>query len=150
MNKLQAAINLYEEYGAHIDVPMTVVGEHYLVPVTLSNNDTLELMLDTGASKTVIKRGLLESSQSRVIENLEELLMNAANGQTMGYRASMPNVSIGDLNLSSLDVVLMELPDFEYDGLLGMNVLNQFDFNIDQENAVLKLLPKKPSLGKSP
>lgn len=150
VNKLQTAIDLYEEYGAHIDVPLRVVGEHYLVPVTLDNNDTLELMLDTGASKTVIKRGIIENSQPAVMEDISELLMNTANGQATGYRANIPNVSIGNLNLRSLDVVLMELPNFEYDGLLGMNVLNQFDFNLDQDKAVLKLLPKKPSLSVSP
>lgn len=148
--KLQAAINLYEEYGAHIDVPLTEVGEHYLVPLTIGGSDVLQLMLDTGASKTVVKRSIIENSQPSLMENLSELLMNTANGQVVGYRANVPDVSIGDLNLSSLDVVLMELPNFEYDGLLGMNVLGQFDFNIDQEASVLKLLPKKPSLSVAP
>ena len=146
VSKLQSAIDVYEEYGAHIDIPLKAVGEHYLVPVALGNGDVLELMLDTGASKTVVKLGIVKNTQPAMMEGLSELLMNTANGQTVGYLANIPNVSVGDLKLNSLDVVLMELPNFEYDGLLGMNVLGQFDFNIDQENGMLKLLPKKPSL----
>ena len=148
--QLQVAINLYEEYGAHIDIPLSAEGEHYLVPVTIGNTETLQLMLDTGASKTVVKQSVLNSNRSIVTEKLSELLMNTANGQVVGYSVNVSDVKIGTLNLNSLDVVLMELPNFKYDGLLGMNVLSQFDFNIDQENAILRLLPKKPKLGISP
>ena len=148
--QLLAAVNLYEEYGAHIDIPLSAVGEHYLVPVTIGNTETLQLMLDTGASKTVVKQSILDTNRSIVTEMLSELLMNTANGQVVGHSAKVSDVKIGALNLSSLNIVLMELPNFEYDGLLGMNVLSQFDFTIDQENSILKLLPKKPRLENSP
>lgn len=146
VTKLQAAIDVYEEHGAHIDIPLIAAGEHYLVPLVVGNGKVLSLMLDTGASKTVIKRDVLEQHISLSQLETSNVLMNTANGQTAGYRVSLSNVSLNTLNFQTLEVVLMDLPQFAYDGLLGMNVLGQFEFNIDQENLILKLLPKKPSL----
>lgn len=141
---LQEAIELYEKIGPQLDVPLRQEGEHYLVTVNFDSDLSLELMLDTGASKTVLKQSMLGGSREQLLSQAEKIVMNTANGQALGYAVQFNNVSIASLSVSELDVVLMDLPNFKYDGLLGMNLLSQFDFKIDQENAVLSLAPKKP------
>ena len=143
---LQDAIALYEKIGPQLAVPLRQEGEHYLVTVNLDSQLDVELMLDTGASKTVIKRQVLANTGLMVFSEADKTLMNTANGQTLGYSVQLNNVSIASLSVSSLEAVIMELPNFKYDGLLGMNLLSQFDFKIDQENASLNLAPKKPVL----
>lgn len=146
IDKLQEAIALYEKIGPQLAVPLRQEGEHYLVTVNLDSQLNVELMLDTGASKTVIKREVLANTGLMAFSEADKTLMNTANGQTLGYSVQLNNVSIASLSVSSLEVVVMELPSFKYDGLLGMNLLSQFDFKIDQENASLNLAPKKPVL----
>lgn len=142
---LQESIDLYEKIGPRLDVPMKMVGEHYLVNVSLGAGTSFDLMLDTGASKTVVKRGLLTDSLFESMEDAKKITMNTANGQTQGVVLRFDNVSISSLKVNALDVVILDLPDFKYDGLLGMNLLSQFDFKIDQDDAILSLAPKKPA-----
>ena len=143
ISELQDAIELYEKVGPQIEIPLRAVdGDHYLVSVELEGELTLELMIDTGASKTVVKKSLLDDVP-RLLDNALSLQMNTANGRAKGLGVRLSEINIAKLHLDYLDVVLMELPKFKYDGLLGMNLLSQFDFQIDQENLVLKLSPKK-------
>jgi clan AA aspartic protease (TIGR02281 family) len=143
ISELQGAIELYEKVGPQIDIPLRLVdGDHYLVNVELEGAVSLELMIDTGASKTVVKKSLLDN-MPRLLDDALSLQMNTANGRAQGLAVRLTKINIAKLHLDYLDVVLMELPKFKYDGLLGMNLLSQFDFQIDQENLVLKLSPKK-------
>jgi clan AA aspartic protease (TIGR02281 family) len=146
LHELQAAIELYDQIGPQTEVPLKMVGEHYLVSVDIAGAGSVELMLDTGASKTVIKRALLEDKMSGLLENAQSIQMNTANGNTKGLVVTLKNVGMSGVDLDQLEVVLMDLPNFKYDGLLGMNFLGQFDFKIDQEGLVLVLVTKKPKL----
>jgi clan AA aspartic protease (TIGR02281 family) len=143
ISELQDAIELYEKVGPQIEIPLRAVdGDHYLVNVELEGELSLELMIDTGASKTVVKKSLLDG-MPRLLDDALSLQMNTANGRAQGLGVRLSKINIATLHLDYLDVVLMELPKFKYDGLLGMNLLSQFDFQIDQDNLVLKLSPKK-------
>jgi clan AA aspartic protease (TIGR02281 family) len=144
IRELQQAIDLYEDVGPQIEVPLKMVGEHYLISVGIAREISVELMIDTGASKTVIKRQHLINKIPELLNAAKSIEMNTANGRAKGMLVHLKNVGIGPLQLERLEVVLMSLPDFEYDGLLGMDVLSQFAFKIDQENSTLVLSPKKP------
>lgn len=146
IRELQQAIDLYDEVGPQVEVPLKMVGEHYLVNVKMAGDVSVELMIDTGASKTVIKRQLLVNEIPDLLNDALSIEMNTANGRATGLVVNVGNIRIGSLQLGGLDVVLMNLPNFEYDGLLGMNLLSRFDFKIDQENSILILSPKKPVL----
>lgn len=143
--ELEEAIDLYDEIGPQTEIPLKIAGEHYLVNLSIAGAGTVELMIDTGASKTVVKRALLSKKIPDLLENTQSMLMNTANGNTRGLVVVLKNVSLSGVELDQLEVVLMDLPDFKYDGLLGMNFLGQFDFKIDQERLVLILATKKPT-----
>lgn len=144
LRELQDAIELYDQIGPQTEVPLKLAGEHYLVNLDIAGAGSVELMLDTGASKTVIKRALLEDKVLGLLENTQSIQMNTANGNAKGLVVTLKNVGMSSIDIDQLEVVLMDLPDFKYDGLLGMNFLGQFDFKIDQEGLVLVLATKKP------
>lgn len=123
-------------------VPLNKSGEHYLVAVTLNDVFEAQLMLDTGASKTVLK-GLIADQFLSVNEREgTKISLNTANGKAEGLSLSLSRLQLGDAGLSDIDIVVMDLPSFRHDGLLGMNVLNKFEFSIDQANSQLILRPK--------
>lgn len=150
LRELQDAIELYEKIGPQLEIPLTMEGEHYLVNVNIAGTTHVELMIDTGASKTVIKRALLENKAPSLLEGTQGIQMNTANGNVQALIVTLNKVGMQGVELDQLEVVLMDLPDFKYDGLLGMNFLGQFDFKIDQERSILILATKKPKLSSSP
>ncbi len=149
ITQLQHAIDLYEKIGPQIEIPLKLEGDHYIVGIELEGGIHLDLMIDTGATKTVVKKALLVDVPG-IMDDTKKLIMNTANGRAKGLGTRLSNVNMAKLNLDYLDVVLMELPKFKHDGLLGMNFLTQFDFDIDQENLLLRLNPKKITLNASP
>jgi len=128
-------------------VPLTKVGEHYIVEVYLNEQASVNLMLDTGATMTVIKTNIAESNWPDWLDNAQVLSLNTANGSVKGRQITLPALSISSidnniLELNDIEIGVMPLPNFPFDGLLGMNILSQFEFSIDQESSNLVLLNK--------
>lgn len=140
--ELETLIEQTENGQINYFVPLSKVGEHYLVSVTLNGGFEAQLMLDTGASKTVLK-GMIADRFLSLNEREGTLIsMNTANGKAEGVSLSLDRMQLGEADLSDIGIVLMDLPSFRHDGLLGMNVLNKFEFSIDQTNSQLILRPK--------
>ena len=112
----------------------------FIVPVTV-NNSAANLLLDTGASISVVTRQFFEKHnlghQARFITSTT---FNTANGQTRGDIYQVKRFEIADLPLSDVKLAVLEnASSGDIDGLLGMNVLGRFRFQIDQDNNVLEL-----------
>jgi len=122
-----------------IAVPISKVGEHFVVEVLVDEVFTLSLMIDTGATMSVFKTSLVESNLAEALIDAEPLTMNTANGKVAGKRLKLESFAFGQHVLNNVEVGVVALPGFKFDGLLGMNVLNRFDFFIDQERQVLVL-----------
>ena len=98
----------------------------------------LELIIDTGASLTTIpaefaQRLGLVKPDSQVIR------IDTANGEILGRRVLLPNLTIGTIRLREVDAVVIDIPGLEGRGLLGLNVLQPLNMQIDSENKVLIL-----------
>ena len=73
----------------------------------------------------------------------ERRVFHTANGVAQGTVYLVPEINLGPFLLKNTRVAVLEFGIVQgIDGLLGMNVLGQFRFQIDQENRNL-LLNKK-------
>ncbi len=115
-------------------------GNQFSVDLEIAGSE-LDLLIDTGASMTTITekrfQRLLSDSDSSYVE---QRLFNTANGIIKGsvYRVRFVRLgrfTLRDVNIAVLDFDLSE----ELDGLLGMNILGQFQFQINQGDATLML-----------
>ena len=65
---------------------------------------------------------------------------SSASGVVMGTVYSVPELSLGPYLMKNTRIAVLDFDvSRDIDGLLGMNVLGQFRFQIDQENARLLL-----------
>jgi len=137
ITRLDNAAPRYEA-DHELTVPMTRVGNNFVVPVRI-NNIPVRLLLDTGASVTVLTpvsaTRIGTERQARGVVNLE-----TANGRIRAPLASIRRFEIGDDSLSGLRVAIIDLGVLGgVDGLLGMDVLSRYRVIIDREHAVLRL-----------
>ena len=125
--------------------PLRQMGDHYIVSGRMNDN-RVELMIDTGASTTV----LTENAFNRIASQSEtrfigQYRINTAGGQVIAPVYKMQRLSINGYQVNDLAVVVLALQEFaDAEGLLGMNFLREFDFRIDQNSDQLFLNDRRP------
>jgi clan AA aspartic protease (TIGR02281 family) len=127
------------------DIAGTVVnlvqhGDQYVVGVQLSGN-SLNLLLDTGATTTAISRQVFSQlSNQYKIKFIGRFTVNTAGGQVLAPMYQFPSLQINHAIVENITVVVLPMGEMEHaDGLLGMNFLREFEFRLDQKNARLYL-----------
>jgi predicted aspartyl protease len=111
-------------------------GNQALVPVRLSYHDTTVdawLLLDTGATVTVISSNLAASTESR--------LSQLANGRVVQTsRTRVDFLAVGPKLKYNAEVAIMpsDGPAMEFDGLLGMNFLGDYRYHLDVNSQTIE------------
>lgn len=123
---------------------LTQVGSHYALPLTLDERSEVNLVIDTGASLTTLSQSAFERLRGQVrFTELGPQMFNTAGGSTRGMVYRVESVQLGRHRLEGAPVAVL---DFDtpagVDGLLGMNILSRFRFEVEQDEQRLKLQPR--------
>ena len=122
------------------DIPLTRSGQHFLVDASPGDSGSLRLLIDTGASLTIVTPGALQQQGVRYRDTGSSLVFITANGQVRAPIYFIEALSVGDWYVNQLEIGVLELnAQGNMDGLLGMNYLKHFRFYIDQNESVLRL-----------
>lgn len=124
-----------------LTIPVQMRGRHVIVAVTFNDTVSGNLVLDTGASQTMISK--------RIANDLR--LYSSGAGTRIGIggpvtvsTATLDSIRVGDADVKNMRVSIHDLPlsGFE-EGLLGMDFLGRFQMSLDMEKRVLTLTPRK-------
>jgi predicted aspartyl protease len=127
-----------------LETPISIKGNRIFVPVTIGNQGVevqALLVLDTGASHTVVFRALAD--QLNIIA-LKKMLPQVAGGQRIySELGEVSYLKVGPRKVNKAKVLIInhEGPPVSYQGLLGMNFLKNFQYNIDFKRQVIQWLP---------
>ena len=123
-----------------IVVPVQFAGRSAIVSAILNGTVRGSLILDTGATSTVISRRLASLLSIRPI--------GATVGQTVGGPITAPvarlsSVKLGEAEVTDLSVIIHDFSrDPRIEGLLGMDFLGQFHVGLDTQKQLLVLSPR--------
>jgi clan AA aspartic protease (TIGR02281 family) len=121
-------------------IPLTRRGQHFLVDVTPGTTGTLQLLIDTGASMTIVTPGALQQQDVRYRDTGRYQVFNTANGSVRAPVYILESLSVGDWYVEQIEIGVLDLHGQSgFDGLLGMNFLKHFRFFIDQNKSMLRL-----------
>jgi clan AA aspartic protease (TIGR02281 family) len=125
-------------------IPLSRQGEHFIVQALINDTFNVSLMLDTGASISLLSESAFEElNQYSDVVYIKELNLNTAGGTVTASIYQIADFSIQ--GYVAKDFIFAVSPSYvneHNDGLLGMNFLKAFDFHIDQSNGLLTLKNK--------
>jgi predicted aspartyl protease len=125
-------------------IPIQVVNNVVLVPATFNGSHGATLLLDTGASYTVITPALAARLNLAPRPNTAKRSLSTAGGQKIEVPfVRLPALDIGNATLVDIEVgvyaVAPESPTI--DGLLGADVLSRYRVTVDHSARQLRLDP---------
>lgn len=121
-------------------IVLSRVGEHYIAKGRFSSANEVGLLLDTGASISLLSREAFERIQGDVGYQYQGVIqLSTAGGQVQAEVYRFAEFALGDYKVAGIDFAISDLDLGPEDGLLGMNYLRQFDFRLDQDESVLFL-----------
>jgi predicted aspartyl protease len=121
-------------------IPVKVSGSKVIVSVNFNNRIAANLLLDTGASRTMIS--------SRIAKILRLQSLGSGTGYGIGgvvtvSTARVESVKLGKMEMQNLPVMIHDFSrDPSYEGLLGFDFLSHFHMSLDLQKAVLVLTPR--------
>ncbi|WP_210433599.1 retropepsin-like aspartic protease family protein [Zobellella endophytica] len=107
---------------------------HYLANGAI-NGQPVVFLLDTGATQVALSG---PEAKRLGLPRGPELTLNTAAGRVTGYHSHIKTLSLGPLTLYDLDAVIVPGSNFEV--LLGMNALRQFELTQRGDRLTIKYL----------
>lgn len=132
-------------YGSR--VALQKLGRHYAVDVTMINGyDEVDfrLMIDTGASLTLLTPEAAERLHIVVNDIERRQRLSTPGGLVEAPLYQIEALAVGQEIIWDLPIAIVPFETAEglIDGLIGMDFLGKFDFQIDQDAQELKLTPR--------
>jgi clan AA aspartic protease (TIGR02281 family) len=123
-----------------VGIPLYRSGNSFVVDATPASGRRIQLLIDTGASLTILTPEVLEQRGIRYTDTGRTGVFNTANGPVRAPVYKLDYLAVGGWQVHHLEIGVLDLGDRSgLDGLLGMNFLNHFQFFIDQNESLLRL-----------
>lgn len=138
--RLLAQLDAFEENFKGPAVTLAKQDSHFLVDAWVNDRQPVRLLIDTGASVTSMSADMRRHLGLSDDDVLERQWTNTANGRVMAELYRIDSLAIDDYRVAPIHIAIIDqlnLPNA--DGLLGMNFLSHFEFNIDQQSGKLFL-----------
>lgn len=123
-----------------IVVPIQTNGSAVIVPVVLNRTVQTNMILDTGASFTVVSQQL---AGRLGLKPTRRVSLVTANGTVGAPMAPLGSLKVGEAEATNLTVVIQDFsPTAALGGLLGLDFLSRYHTSIDSRRQLLVLAPR--------
>jgi hypothetical protein len=116
-------------------------GQRIMVDVKVNGTTSANLLLDTGADRTMINPRVLVAAGASVSRPVGRTRVTGVAGSDDVNFVVIDSLEVGDARVGRMQVASYDVSGAG-DGLLGRDFLDRFTLNIDSTNGVVTLSPK--------
>jgi clan AA aspartic protease (TIGR02281 family) len=130
-----------------VAIPVRRIGQLYVVPVELNGAKIAHLILDTGASHTILSQELVRDLALMPSDFRPGLVvLKTAAGSVDAQVVRIDSMKISTAEVKNSSAAVHTVPDFPpgIDGLLGLSFLHQFEVTLDSSKGELRLKKVQP------
>lgn len=121
-------------------IPFEKQGSVVIVDATLNRKTTAKLVVDTGASYTMISSATAKDLSIDAGQSQRTAPFQTANGVIQAPIVSLESITVGGIEVKNLTAAVHDIQvDPRVSGLLGLNFLSNFRMDIDTQTGVLHL-----------
>jgi clan AA aspartic protease (TIGR02281 family) len=128
---------------AKASIPFEKRGQVVVVEVMLNNSVPARLVVDTGATYTMISAATAKELSIDPERAPRTMPFQTANGVIQAPLTNLESVMVGGMEIKNLTAAIHDaVPSAHVAGLLGLNFLSNFRLDIDTEKGILHLEKK--------
>ena len=116
-------------------------GQRIMVNATVNGSASAQLLLDTGADRTMINPRVLAAAGVSLARGIGAATVSGVGGSQEMQFVTINSLDVAGATVGRLTVAAHSI-DGAGDGLLGRDFLDQFSVNIDSAKGVVTLTPK--------
>jgi clan AA aspartic protease (TIGR02281 family) len=121
-------------------IPFEKHGQVVVIEATLNGKTPAKLVVDTGASYTMISAATARELEIDPNRSQRTLPFQTANGVIQAPLASLESIAVGGMEIKNLTAAIHDaVPSSQVAGLLGLNFLSNFRMDIDTQKGLLHL-----------
>lgn len=122
-------------------IPLQNHGKNtFSVPVTINGEETIDMILDSGAGLVVLPDATAKKIDVVATEESPDIQLVLADGKiVVGKRVSIPAVRVGRFESEEIEAAILPPELTNAEPLLGMSYLKNYQFKIDAEAKTLTL-----------
>ena len=118
-------------------------GGVWVANVKLNDLHQAKLIVDTGASLTLISEDLAFDAGIKPELNGPKVRMQGVSGKAEAQMGIVPRIEVGEAGRDNVRVFIYTMPNFpDVDGLLGLSFFDGFVVQLDHAQGLLHLVPK--------
>ena len=122
-------------------IGLTRVPGGWLTEVVINGAWTGPLLLDTGASVTLISPAVARSAGLTIGPDTPVAEVQGVAGRTRGPVVTLASLQVGDVEARGIRAIVVDLPNGLH-GLLGNSFLARYTFTLDPREGALRLQPR--------
>ena len=122
-------------------IALTRIPGGWLTEVVVNGAWTGPLLLDTGASVTLVSPAVARAAGITIGPDTQMVEVQGIAGRTRGPIVTLSSIQVGEIEARGVRAVVVELP-MGLNGLLGNSFLARYTFTLDPREGALRLQPR--------
>jgi predicted aspartyl protease len=134
VSRLESEAKAKKEESEALTIRFNPGEEHIPVYADINGRYRLKFIVDTGAQMCTIPPSAMEPLGIRIDDRTAVNLVTGVGGTGLAYEVTLESVSV-----KGVKAVIVDLSFYPGCGLLGLNFLDQFRYEIDRQKGILRL-----------